>query len=206
MIADVLTVAKTMKLPNISVTPNLILGSDDNFCMVSSIQIPSEIPRNFSATIKELLSVEDYKALINDSDMLISDRAKNTYDKLSDEYYINIAKEPFLESGIRTAFDHAMYYINNSELVIDSYDAGETDEFKEILAMKVSDGHTFYNIANQYLLSFYGSLVSANKSDKVSISVYKARESYNVPGTIMAKCDVIKKKYTISNYIKYRLI
>ena len=60
MIKDVLTIAKTMKLPNISVTPNIILGSDDNFCMVSSIQIPSDIPRNFSASIKELLSIDNY--------------------------------------------------------------------------------------------------------------------------------------------------
>ena len=205
MIKDVLTIAKTMKLPNISVTPNIILGSDDNFCMVSSIQIPSDIPRNFSASIKELLSVDNYNILINDSNILVSDMAKNNYDKLSDDYYINIATEPVLEYNIRTAFNHAIDYMNNSELVIDSYDAGESEEFREILSMKVSDGHAFYTI-NNFLLSFYGSLISANKTDKVIISIYKRGNLYNEPPTILAKCDVEKKKYTISNYIKYRLI
>lgn len=205
MVSDAITVAKTMKLPNIIVTPNLILGSDDNFCMVSAIQIPSEIPRVFSATIKNLLTPDAYESAYRNGNSYTKDMINNEYARLGDEYFIDIAREPVLYMNIRSAFDRAMEYINNSECILTDFNAGDTEEFRNILGMKVTDGHTWYRL-EQALLSFYGSLISANTSDKIFISLYKQPVPYGIPGTILMKCSVQKKKYTIDNYIKYRIL
>lgn len=205
MVSDVITVAKTMKLPNILVTPNLILGSDENFCMVSSIQIPSEIPRVFSATIKNLLDPLQYETEYKNGNIYMKDSLLNEYDKLNEEYFINIAEEPILMANIKSSFDRAMQYMNTSECIISDYNAGDSEEFRNILAMKVSDGHAWYYL-HDAILSFYGSLISANSTDNIYISLYRAKVNYIEPPTIMMKCSVVKKKYTIDNFVKYRVL
>lgn len=205
MISDVLTVAKTMKLPNISVTPNIIIGTDSNFCMVSTIQIPSEIPRNFSAIIKNLIPAETYESVYKNSNVLSRAMLDNEYDMIGNEYYINIADEPVLENNIRMVFDHAMHSINDFECVLQDYDAGNMQDFRNILNMKVSDGHAWYKV-NDMILSFYGSLISANSADKIYMTIYKHSGGWCDPPSLLLKCSVLKKKYTIDYYIKYRLL
>ena len=154
-------------------------------------------------------SKEDYSDIVRKAAVTHeSNSITNNYDILDNEYYIDISEENYLWENIRNAYTHAIEYMNNSECILNDFDVSDDQNFRETLSMKVSDGHAFYKLSEQYILSMYGSLISANKSDKIHISLYKERvqNTFIQQPTILVRYDVIKKKYTISNFVKYRLL
>lgn len=73
----------------------------------------------------------------------------------------------------------------------------KTDEFNRIFSLKSDDGAIMMN-SNLYLMSMFNGLISVNKSDTLTRTIYNVN-SYS----FITKFDIEKKGITTSTYIRY---
>lgn len=194
MLLDIIKIAKTMKRPIIHVTPNYILGTDNDFCNLSIIEISLDnIPRIFTAYVNSIVPIDK------------SDKINYNRMELLDDIYIDIWIEPDIQTQILLLFKKiSEVLLSNPKLLINNMDllSEEYINFRQKSTMKVSDGHSWIYLPsnqNSIIMSIYSQLYQLNASDKAFCTIYDL--DYR---SVLAKVDIIKKKYTISNYIRYR--
>lgn len=192
---EILKIARSMKRPIIHVSPNYILGTDEEFCTLSIIETNSEIPRSFTTTVNEYL--DDSK--IEKFSVAHPDIFFTEYQMIDTSFYINVWKEPYLFSNIFSLFNRLQRYLSYP-IVYSEFGLEKNPEFMNTVAkLKVNDGLTRYSIGNKYIITNFNKIHAINASDKVSVNVYDID-----PITFLCEFVVYKKKYTIKEYIRYR--
>lgn len=190
-IDEAIAIAKTMKKPIIHVTPEYILGTDNDFFTLSIIHTSSDIPRPFTCILKDLVTPKDKE---------IPDTSK--YSVLDDGYLINTWMEPELQNNIMVLFSHLGSIININPFIypkiIDNLDISKDERFRRAVGMKDADGHMWYT-ENSVFMSSFARLHAVNAADSVYLTIYDVD-----PMSYLSEFMIVKKKCTIYEYIKYR--
>ena len=198
MIADALKIAKTMKRPIIHINPNYMIGTDENYFICSVIEISSDIPRSFTCKTTDLI-VPDKVADVRNKNTSFFD---NNYECVGEGYYQLSYDEDIMYNNIMNTYRSINTILSvNPSKVIDNLlltdDALEN--FRRLATAKVSDGHHWWVLQQPYQMSIFSSLYPINAADQVSCTIYDID-----PYSFLSEISVIKKKYTIKNYVRYR--
>lgn len=192
---EILKIARSMKRPVIHVNNNYMLGTDEEFCTLSIIEINSDIPRPFTTTVNDYLDGEKKEkfAISNPSVFFIE------YQMLDEDFYINTWKESYLYPNIFDIFTIIQKYIT-LPIVYSETGLEKNKEFMDTVAkLKVDDGLTKYVFGDKYLITSFNKVHAINASDKVSVNIYDID-----PISFLCEFIVDKKKYVVKEYIRYR--
>lgn len=72
-------------------------------------------------------------------------------------------------------------------------------QYEEIKKLKADDGIGKIVIDNKYVMTLFSNLIRANKSDNVRLSIYDNM----IDSTFLSEFIVVKKKFSVSNNIRY---
>lgn len=195
---DAISIAKSMKKPIVHISPDYILGTDVDFCTISVIIYPSDIPRAFTAKLTDIYTSEEAEKLSIENVFEF-----NKLQKLGD-LYIDIWEEPLYYNRIMQLYRNLTLKISNAP-VIDILDLKQYDT-KSTLKMKSSDRHRWQYLdfeysqnLSRYIMSSFVQLHPVNASDKVNLKIYDVDEH-----SFIACFEIIKKKNIVVNeYIRY---
>lgn len=148
-IVSIIKMAKSIKRPYIKITPNYILGGDQQISMLSIIFFPEpqNIITNFVGTVHEL-----------------EDKTR------PDELFLS-------QIDIDCKFNYMMNQILSFEKSTPLYNGvlNEDDTFTELMSMKTTQGSKFYHIMNN-VMATSKTLHPINKSDVVTVTTYRYDE------------------------------
>ena len=192
-----LAIAKTMKRPIIHVNENYILGSDDEFTMLSIIRNPPpyEIPRPYSTRLSgegALLTKDKVETFSSTNTM----EFYTEYDSIGDGGdYINI----FNENYIYNTLMNLLRKTSNLGPLIYSEEGLEKTGFMQIAKMKIDDGSKNYIFGDKYLSVIFSKLHAINQKDKVAVEIYVPdNQSY------IMRFLINKKTYIIEEFMRFR--
>ena len=192
---EILKIARSMKRPIIHISPNYMLGTDEEFCTLSLIEISSDIPRSFTTAVNDYLD----EGKIEKFSVAHPEIFFTEYQMIDNSFYVNTWKEPYLFSNIFNIFGRVQRYITYP--VVYSETGLEKDNLfmTTVAKLKVDDGLTRYIFGNKYIATNFNKVHAINASDKVSVNIYDID-----PISFLCEFIVTKKKYTIKEYIRYR--
>lgn len=197
MFADVLKIARSMKRPIVHVSHNYMLGTDEEFNVLSMIMIDSDIPRPFTARVKDIVTPDKKEKFVKDHPIVFWAQYISL-GPLGDEIYINGWDEPELEKAIRQVQFNLNGLLDGAEPVFHQERLEQDPSFMEKIKLKVSDGQRIEYFDCKYPISFFNKVHAINATDKVSVSIYELLDSN------LFEFTVDKKKYTIKEYIRSR--
>lgn len=202
MIADAIKIAKTMKRPIVHINPNYMIGTDELFYVCSMIEISSDISKPFTAFIKDIIPSDKVEATRNKNQRYFDNR----YGDIGEGVYIDQYDEVSLYNQIMTLYRNTHTILNSNPIkLIDNLQitGDENEDFRKLATAKVSEGHQWwrldYSDIGQIQMSIFASLYSLNAGDSATCTVYDVD-----PYSFLTEVDIIKKKYTIRNFVRYR--
>ncbi len=190
----IIKVAKTMKRCNIYVCPYYMLGSDEDYCSLSVIEMDSESPE-FAAKVVDILTPQNSMKFITSH----PDVYYNEYRDIKDGYKVNAWDEVVIKEKLRSMHLKIQTLINTLPTIFyqDNLDKDETF-MASVGKLKTADRLTRYKF-NNFLITNFASLHSINAKDKVSMKIYDCD-----PLSYLYEFRIDKKKYTIKEYLRYR--
>lgn len=190
----IIKVAKTMKRCNIYVCPYYMLGSDEDYCSLSVIEMDSESPE-FAAKVVDILTPQNSMKFITSH----PDVYYNEYRDIKDGYKVNAWDEVVIKEKLRSMHLKIQTLINTLPTIFyqDNLDQDETF-MASVGKLKTADRLTRYKF-NNFLITNFASLHSINAKDKVSMKIYDCD-----PLSYLYEFRIDKKKYTIKEYLRYR--
>lgn len=190
----IIKVAKTMKRCNIYVCPYYMLGSDEDYCSLSVIEMDSESPE-FAAKVVDILTPQNSTKFITSH----PDVYYNEYRDIKDGYKVNAWDEVVIKEKLRSMHLKIQTLINTLPTIFyqDNLDKDETF-MASVGKLKTADRLTRYKF-NNFLITNFASLHSINAKDKVSMKIYDCD-----PLSYLYEFRIDKKKYTIKEYLRYR--
>lgn len=192
---ETMKIARSMKRPIVHISPNYMLGTDEEFCTLSVIEISSDIQRSFTTTVNDYLD----ESKIEKFSVAHPDIFFTEYQMIDTNFYINLWKEPYLFSNIFSVFNKIQYYLR-FQIVYTEYGLEKNTEFMDTVAkLKVNDGLTRFMLGGKYMITSFNKVHAINASDKVSVNIYDID-----PISFLCEFIVDKKKYTVKEYIRYR--
>lgn len=184
-----------MKRPIIHISPNYMLGTDEEFCTLSMIEINSDIARSFTASVNDCLDDTKAEKFV----MSYPEIFYTEYQNIQPGLYINIWKEPYLFSNIFQVFNKIQQY-KKCGVVYTEFGLEKDENFMTTVAkLKVKDGLTRYLLGGKYLITSFNKVHAINASDKISVNIYDID-----PISFLCEFIVDKKKYVVKEYIRYR--
>lgn len=195
MIEDVLKIAKTMKRPIVYICPFYMLGTDEEFCTLSKIEINSDIDRPVAFEMSGVLT------------QATKDKFAEAHPEIYFSEYSQVVQGLFVNTWREKHYMNILLNMWNRISFVDtitpvySCDELEKDsDFKtKVAKMKVSDGLQKYILNGNYLQTSFNKVHSINATDKVSLDIYDLDyESF------MYRYTINKKKYNVVEYIRYR--
>lgn len=196
MIENVVKIAKTMKRPIVYITPTYMLGTDDEFCTLSKINIESDIVRPMAFRISDcLLGTAKDKYAQARPEIFFSE-----YTHIQDDMYINTWQEPVLMNTLIGMYMRVSRALDGLAPIYSSAGFEKDDNFMQTVAkLKVSSGLQSYVLEGAYIQTSFNKVHAINANDKVSLNIYDIDyESY------MYEFIIDKKKYQVVEYIRYR--
>ena len=196
MIENVVKIAKTMKRPIVYITPTYMLGTDDEFCTLSKINIESDIIRPMAFRISDcLLGTTKDKYAQAHPEIFFSE-----YTHIQDDMYINTWQEPVLMNTLIGMYMRVSRALDGLVPIYSSVGFEKDDNFMQTVAkLKVSSGLQSYVLEGAYIQTSFNKVHAINANDKVSLNIYDIDyESY------MYEFIIDKKKYQVVEYIRYR--
>ena len=194
-LTNTIKIAKSMKRPIVHISNNYMLGTDEEFCTLSIIEINSEIPRPFTAHINEILSLDAAEKLSQKNSAVFLAE----YTKISDSHYYRFWDEERLYTRINNIFSKVFHIVQFNPLEYHENLLEKDPEFMSCMKLKVSDGLVPYIIDNKYLFTNFNKVQPINSADKVSLNIYYMDYISNLYEFL-----IDKKKYVIKEYIRYR--
>lgn len=195
---EILKIARSMKRPIVHINPNYILGSDEDYCTLSKIEMDTGVPKPFTYHINDILT-EDKK------DKFAVEHAEEfltEYIEIIPGIYINSFHENMYRDNIFELFNKVITYTICKSPIYQTEALEKNEEFmNKVAKLKVSDGMTTYILNNEYLITNFNKLHPINASDKVAVRIF---DLDNI--SYLYEFSIIKKKYTIKEYIRYRKI
>lgn len=198
-ITDAISVAKTMKKPIVHITPEYMLGTDSDFCTLSTIIYPSEIARPISVKLTDVYDEEKAKKLALEKPL--------EFNKLSlvEDRYINTWDEQIIYSKIFKLYRNLSMSISSANY-IEINDIKQYNSFASIIKMKANDRHRWQYLdfdytenLGRYIMSAFTQIHPVNSTDKVNLKIYDIDI-----WSFIACFEIIKKKNIIINeYIRY---
>lgn len=192
---ETIKIARSMKRPIIHVSPNYMLGTDEEFCTLSIIEIDSDIPRSFTTTVNDYLD----ESKIEKFSMEHPDIFFSEYNLIDTDFYVNFWKEPYLLSNIFNIFSKIQSYLQFPVVYTESGLEKNVNFMNTVAKIKVADGLTKFIIGDKYLITSFNKVHAINASDKISVNIYDID-----PISFLCEFIVDKKKYTVKEYIRYR--
>lgn len=198
MIADAIKIAKTMKRPIVHINPNYILGTDENYFTCSCIEISSDIPQPFTCVLTDLVPPEK----VNELRATNPSYFENNYISIGEGYYLFSHNTDVMYNKIMDVYRSINTLLSfNPPKVIDNLPLTENgdENFRRLASAKVGDGHQWWTVQKPYQMSIFASLYPMNATDQAFCSVYDIE-----PYSFLSEISVVKKKYTIKNFVRYR--
>lgn len=196
MIEDILKIAKSMKRPIVYICPFYMLGTDEEFCTLSKIEIHSlDIDRSVAFEMSSALTQANKDKFAEAHPEIYF----SEYEQVLPGLYINTWVEKHYKNILLNMWNKI--WVVDSSTPIYSCDGLEKDsDFKSKVAkMKVSDGLQKYILNGNYLQTSFNKVHSINATDKVSLDIYDIDyESF------IYRYTINKKKYNVVEYIRYR--
>lgn len=193
---SIIKIAKGMKRPVIQLRNNKILGTDEEFCTLSKIDIDTGIDKPITFKITDSLlqesAIEKYSSA--HPDIFFAE-----YKKIIDGFYINGWAEIQYADIISDMWERIAYYINYSNIVYSETGLEKNEQFMSLCKAKVSDGLQYYNIDNKYLQTSFNKIHCINSKDKVSLNIYDIDME-----SLLYEYIIDKKKYVVNQYVRYR--
>ena len=198
---NVYTVAKTLKSSFVVIYKGMILGTDENI--------------NYLAVTYH----EYYDNAPEDSTIYCYE--KNELAKFFKQYE-NINVQVSLEHGILYGNNGAIYPMifqqRFAKQVVDKYytihtktvisipsfyasDLRGDETIETLIQMKKSDGIVKYMPDDKHMMTLFSTMLPVNKSDGLKLEIYDVDEF-----SFIAKFTIIKKKYTITKYFRFRYL
>lgn len=197
---SVMKIAKSMKRPIVYITPNYMLGTDEEFCTLSVIEISSEIPRSFAVYTNNVLEgTKKEKYAIDHPDIFFSEY--ELFDKEND-FYINTWNEEVIKNNILSLFQKVHQSLSSPfTSKVYSEEGLETNEqfISTVAKLKINDGMTTYFIDNKYMITSFNKVHAINATDKINVIIYDVD-----PVSYLYEFSINKKKYIVKEYIRYR--
>lgn len=198
MNGEILKIARSMKRSIVHISPHYILGSDEDYCTLSIIEINTEVPKPFTYHINDILTEDKKDKFVNEH----PSEFFTEYEETVPGIYINTFHENIYRNNIFELFNKVTMYLINSTPIYQSDSLEKNEDFmNKVAKLKVSDGMTTYILDNRFLITNFNKLHPINASDKLSVRIFDLDDiSY------LYEFFIIKKKYTIKEYIRYRKI
>lgn len=190
----IVKIAKTMKRCNVYVCPYYMLGSDEEYCSLSVIELNTESPE-FAAKIVDILTPQNSMKFITSR----PDIYYNEYRDVKDGYKVNAWDEVKIKDKLKSMHLKIMLSVTELPIVFYKDHLEQDQEFMDNVGKpKTADGLVKYNIDN-FILTSFASLHSINAKDVVSLTIYDCDAiSY------LYEFKIVKKKYIIKEYLRYR--
>lgn len=190
----IIKTAKTMKRCNIYVCPYYMLGSDEDYCSLSVIEMDSESPE-FAAKVVDILTPQNSMKFITSR----PDVYYNEYRDVKDGYKVNAWDEVAIREKLRSMHLKIQTLTSTLPTIFyqDNLDQDETF-MASVGKLKTADRLTRYKF-NNFLITNFASLHSINAKDKVSMKIYDCD-----PLSYLYEFRIDKKKYIIKEYLRYR--
>lgn len=196
MINDIIKIAKTMKRPIVYITPTYMLGTDEEFCTLSRINIESDVVRPMAFKISSILIGESKDKYANEHPEIFF----TEYSHVQEDLYINTWNESFymynimnINLRLATSLQYA-----NKVYSVDRLDK-DSNFMQNVAKLKVSDGLKRHIMDDRFLQTSFNKVHCVNASDTVSLNIYDMDHfSY------LYEYRIGKKKYDVYEYIRYR--
>lgn len=196
MINDVIKIAKTMKRPIVYIAPTYMLGTDEEFCTLSRINIESDIKRPIAFKISSILIGDSKDKFANEHPEVFF----TEYSHVQDDLYINTWNESFYMYNIMNINLRLTTFLLYSNKVYFAEGLEKDVNFMQNVAkLKVADGMKKYIIDDSFLQTSFNKVHSVNASDTISLNVYDID-----PSSYLYEYRIGKKKYDVYEYIRYR--
>lgn len=197
MIADVIKIAKSMKRSVVHISPKYMLGTDDDYCVLSRIDIESDIPRPITFRITDSLlgqqSIDKYSSA--HPEIFFSE-----YIQVDDEFYINGWYDVAYFNKIHDMWNTIGNIIYSRNPIYNISGLDKDNEFMNSVAkLKVSSGLQPYILSGEFLQTSFNKVHAINSTDKVDLNIYEADIH-----SLLYEYIINKKKYNVNEYILYR--
>ena len=192
--STLIKIMKSMKCDRYILLPDRIIGSDNNVVSITEayvntlieepyFEINKDILKELDDTIKQYIKNVDNKSKLETAmvDNLIKYRSIT---RLGDIDIISI-------------YTKICSNINPNYIISYNEDIKQDENFNYCLSLKAKDGLGKYIYDNKFISVFSG-LLPINKSDKVSIEIYKSDNN-----TFLCRFIIDKKFTTLYKYIRY---
>ena len=193
-LTNTIKIAKSMKRAIVHISEHYMLGTDEDFCTLSTIEINSEIPKAFTAYMNDIITSEAASKLaVKDSTVFLTE-----YTKIAD-YYYRFWNEEYLSTRIFDLFRKVNFATTNKPVIYYAESLDKDQDFMKCMKLKVSDGLVKYVIDDKYLITNFNKVQPINSTDKLSLRIYDVDNiSY------LYEFMIDKKKYIVKEYIRYR--
>lgn len=196
MINDIIKIAKTMKKPIVYIAPTYMLGTDEEFCTLSRVNIESDVKRPMAFKLSSILLGESKDKYANEHPEVFF----TEYSHVQEDLYINTWNESFYMYNIMDINLRLTTLLSYANMVYSATGLEKDVNFMQNVAkLKVSDGMKKYIMDGQYLQTSFNKVHAINASDTISLNIYDM-DSFSY----LYEYRIGKKKYDVYEYIRYR--
>ena len=196
MINDIIKIAKTMKKPIVYIAPTYMLGTDEEFCTLSRVNIESDVKRPMAFKLSSILLGESKDKYANEHPEIFF----TEYSHVQEDLYINTWNESFYMYNIMDINLRLTTLLLYANIVYSATGLEKDVNFMQNVAkLKVSYGMKKYIMDGQYLQTSFNKVHAINASDTISLNIYDM-DSFSY----LYEYRIGKKKYDVYEYIRYR--
>lgn len=197
MVNDIIKIAKSMKRSIVHISPTYMLGSDDEYSILSRVDIESDISRPITFRITDSLlgqqAIDKYSS--SHPEIFFSE-----YVKVDEEFYINGWQGPTYYRNLHSMWNTIANIIYSSHPIYNISGLEKNEEFMTSVAkLKVSSGLQTYILTGDFLQTSFNKVHAINASDKIDLNIYEADLH-----SLLYEYIINKKKYNVKEYILYR--